>query len=64
MKIRKIVQKRLRESRPGADVVADVDAAIAANVGGGERSHVSSRQRVVHTSARQPRTTDEPPAEA
>ena len=51
MNIRKLIEKRIRHSRDGVDVVADVNAAVSANVG--ERnSHtsVSSRQHVVQRS--------------
>ena len=47
MQIRKIIQRRIRRSSEGIDLVGDVNAAISANVG--ERSstsHVSSRSTV------------------
>ena len=47
MQFRKIIQRRIRRSGEGVDLVGDVNAAISANVG--ERSsssHVSSRSTV------------------
>jgi len=47
MQIRKVIQRRIRRSSDGVDVVGDVNAAISANVG--ERSstsHVSSHSSV------------------
>ena len=47
MNIRKLIQRRIRHSGGGVDVVADVNAAIAANVNEqGAGSGVSSRQHV------------------
>ena len=44
MQVRKIIQRRLRSRRGGVDVAADLNAAIAANVGErGQTTHVSSR---------------------
>jgi len=47
VQIRKVIQRRIRRSGNGVDLVGDVNAAISANVG--ERnsvSHVSSRSSV------------------
>jgi hypothetical protein len=47
MQIKKIIQRRIRRSADGVDLVGDINAAISANVG--ERSstsHVSSRSTV------------------
>ena len=54
MNIRKIIERRVRHRREGVDVVADVNAVIAGNVGAasGEQTYASSRQSVVHTSRR------------
>ena len=52
MRLRKIIQRRIRRSANGVDVVGDINAAIAANVG--ERSqttHVSSRSTAVSAQA-------------
>jgi hypothetical protein len=59
MQIRKILQRRIRKSTGGVDLVGDVNAAIAANVG--ERSqttHVSSRSTVASTTAPEPKEED------
>ena len=51
MNIRKIIEKRIRHSRDGVDVVGDVNAVVSANVGERKSSaSVSSRQRVVQRS--------------
>jgi hypothetical protein len=51
MNVRKLIQRRIRHSGGGVDVVADVNAAIAANVNEpGGSSSVTSRQRVVQRS--------------
>jgi hypothetical protein len=49
--IRKIIRRPIRLARDGVDVVAGVNAAVAANVGerGGSTS-VSSRQQIVQRS--------------
>ena len=48
MNIRKIIERRIRHSGDGVDVVGDVNAVISANVNEpGGSSHVSSSQRVV-----------------
>ena len=53
MNIRKLIEKRIRHSSGGVDVVGDVNAVIAANVDErGSTSQVSSRQRVVHKSGK------------
>jgi hypothetical protein len=49
MDIRKIINRRIRHSGDGVDVVGDVTAAISANVNErGGSSHVSTSQRIVH----------------
>jgi hypothetical protein len=54
MQIRKIIQRRIRRSAGGVDLVGDVNAAISANVGEpSSTSHVSSRSRVSAQSVRQ-----------
>jgi hypothetical protein len=47
MKIRKVLNKRIRRSGDGGEVVGDVNAVVSANVGEKRpsSSHVSSRQR-------------------
>jgi hypothetical protein len=46
MKIRKIIDRRIRHSADGVDVVGDVQGVISANVNEpGGSSHVSSSQR-------------------
>jgi hypothetical protein len=53
MNIRKVIQRRIRHSGDGVDVVGDINAVIAGNVGeGSSSSHVSSRQRVVQRSGK------------
>jgi hypothetical protein len=51
MQFHKVIQRRIRRSGEGVDVVGDINAAISANVG--ERSstsHVSSRSTVIANS--------------
>jgi hypothetical protein len=60
MRFRKIIQRRIRRSADGVDLVGDLNAAIAANVG--ERSqttHVSSRSTAVTTQDTRAGTADE-----
>jgi hypothetical protein len=46
MNLRKVLNRRIRRSGPGVDVVGDVNAVISANVDDSpSASHVSSRQR-------------------
>jgi hypothetical protein len=53
MNIRKIIDRRIRHSGDGVDVVGDVNAVISANVNEpGGSTHVSSRQRVVQRSGK------------
>jgi hypothetical protein len=49
MNVRKLIQRRIRSKEKGVDLFADVNAAIAANVGetGSSSTHVSSSQRIV-----------------
>ena len=52
MQIKKIIQRRIRKHANGVDVVGDVNAAIAANVGErGAHARTSSSQRIVQRSA-------------
>jgi len=58
MQIRKVIQRRIRQTAGGVDLVGDVNAAIAANVG--ERSsttQVSTRSRAASEANRK---ADEP----
>ena len=54
VKVRKLIQRRLRHENEGMNVSGDVNAAISANVNepGPSRTHVSTRQRVVQRSGR------------
>jgi hypothetical protein len=48
MNVRKIINRRIRHSDDGVDVVGDINAVISANINEpGGSSHVSSRQRIV-----------------
>lgn len=60
VKIRKVIQRRIRHEGDGVNLSGDVNAAISANVNepGPSRTHVSTRQRVVQRSGR--RRADEP----
>jgi hypothetical protein len=52
MQIKKIIQRRVRKHGNGVDVVGDVNAAIAANVGErGAKTRASSSQRIVQRSS-------------
>jgi len=54
----KIISRRIRHKGEGVDLVGDVNAAIAANIGEpGSSTHVSSSQRVVQRSGRTRRET-------
>lgn len=58
MRFAKLIQRRLRRHAHGVDLVGDVNAAVAANVGErGTSTHASSTQRVVQRSGR--RVSDE-----
>jgi len=47
MQIRKVIQRRIRRTSNGVDLVGDVNAAISANVGErGSTSHLSSHSSV------------------
>jgi hypothetical protein len=51
--VKKVIRKRVRRQRPGMQVAADINAAVAANVNEpGTRTHVSSRQRIVQKQAK------------
>ena len=55
MKVRKLIQERIRHSADGVNVAGDVNAAIAANVNEpGGSTHVSSKQTVVQRSGQEP----------
>lgn len=48
MDIKRIINRRIRHSGDGVDVVGDVNAVVAANVNeDGGSTHVSSKQHVV-----------------
>ena len=52
MQIRKIIQRRIRKHGNGVDVIGDVNAAIAANVGErGAHTSTSTSQRIVQRSS-------------
>jgi len=52
MQFKKIIQRRIRKHGNGVDVVGDVNAAIAANVGErGTHTSASSAQRIVQRSS-------------
>ena len=60
MQLRKVIQRRIRRSGEGVDLVGDVNAAISANVG--EKSsgtHVSSRSTVSAHSQKKEEPRDE-----
>jgi hypothetical protein len=52
VKLRKVIQKKLRHEGNGVTAAGDVNAAVVANVNepGPSRTHVSTRQRVVQRS--------------
>jgi hypothetical protein len=54
MNLRKVINKRIRRSAKGVDLVGDVNAAIAANTEPGSTSHVSTSQstRIVQRGGR------------
>jgi hypothetical protein len=45
MDLRKVINKRIRHTAKGVDVVGDINAVVAANTGKRDSTHVSSRQR-------------------
>jgi hypothetical protein len=52
MRFSKLIQRRIRKHGRGVDLIGDVNAAIAANVGEpGAHTHVSSSQRIVQRSS-------------
>jgi hypothetical protein len=54
MQVRKIIQRRIRRSSNGVDLVGDLNAAIAGSVGEqSSTTHVSSRSSVSAHSVRQ-----------
>lgn len=51
MRIAKLIQRRIRESRGGVQVSSDVNAAVAGNVGErGQKTSVSSTQHATASS--------------
>jgi hypothetical protein len=56
VQVNKVIRKRIRRTAGGINVVGDLNAAIAGNIGEGEGSSshasVSSRQEIVQTSGR------------
>ena len=54
MSLRRVINKRIRHSAKGLDLVGDINAVIAANTGRGSTSHVSSKQntRIVQRGGR------------
>ena len=54
MKLRKVIQKTIRQHGDRTDAVANVNAAVAANVNepGRSHTHVSSKQRIVQRGGR------------
>jgi len=54
VQISEIIRRRIRQSKGGVDVVADVNAAVAGSVDerGGSRASVSTRRRIVQRSGR------------
>ena len=60
MQIRKIIQRRIRRSGEGVDLVGDVNAAISDNVGEkSSTSRVSSRSTVTAHSQQKEERSDE-----
>jgi hypothetical protein len=51
MKIRKLIERRIRRAAPGIAVESDVNAVVAANVG--ERNSVTKASSTQSTTARQ-----------
>jgi hypothetical protein len=58
MKFSEVVRRRIRHSKDGVNVVADINAAVsgAVNEPGG-KSSVSTRQKVVHRSGAKSKTS-------
>jgi hypothetical protein len=54
MRFAEVIRRRIRKRSDGVDLVGDVNAAVAANVGerGGGTTHASSSQRIVQRSGR------------
>ena len=53
MRFSKLIQRRIRKHANGVDLVGDVNAAVAANVGeSGAHTSTSSTQRIVQRSTR------------
>ncbi len=58
MKLHKLIKREIRRDGKSGQVVADVNAAVAANVNepGPSHTHVTSRQRIVQRSGRRSAT--------
>jgi hypothetical protein len=53
MRFAEVIKRRIRKRSDGVDLVGDVNAAVAANVGErGGTTHASSSQRIVQRSGR------------
>ena len=60
MKFSETIRRRIRHSKDGVNVVADINAAVAGNVNEpGRKTSVSSRQTVVQRNGRTTTTTEE-----
>jgi hypothetical protein len=59
MKFSETIRRRIRHSKDGVNVAADINAAVTGNVNEpGRKTSVSSRQTVVQRSGRTTTTTD------
>ena len=65
MKVRKSYDRKVRHEGDGIDIVADVQAAVSANVGerGASDSDVSSKQRIVQRSRKRASKSSNPKPE-
>jgi hypothetical protein len=54
VKINKVIQKRLRRRGDGVNIIGDVNATVAGNIGEGgtSRSRIASRQSIVQRSSK------------
>jgi hypothetical protein len=58
MKFSEVVRRRIRHSKDGVNVVADINAAISGAVNEpGRKTSVSTRQKVVHRSGATSKTS-------
>jgi hypothetical protein len=58
MKFSEVIRRRIRHSKDGVNVVADVNAAVTGSVNEpGRRTSVSTRQTVVQRNGRTTKTT-------